>query len=64
MKKVMNKKTKVVKEPRTEYELAMYLGTGEWEIASEKKETKFRVEKNEVSEEVKPSEYSSKRNKD
>lgn len=43
MKRLRNKKTKVVKEIEKEFEAAMYLGTGEWEIVETKetKETKF-----------------------
>lgn len=42
MTKIINKKTKVVKEPKSEIEVSMYLGTGEWELVkSEKKETKI-----------------------
>lgn len=39
MKKVINKKTKVIKELRTEDEVAMYLGTNEWEIYKEEKKS-------------------------
>lgn len=35
MKKVINKKTKVVKELRSEVDVAMYLATGEWELLKE-----------------------------
>lgn len=43
MKRLRNKKTRVVKEIEKEFEAAMYLGTGEWEIVEtrETKETKF-----------------------
>lgn len=33
-----NKKTKVVKEITKEFEASMYLGTGEWEVVSEREE--------------------------
>jgi hypothetical protein len=33
-----NKKTKVVKEITKEFEASMYLGTGEWEVVSEKED--------------------------
>lgn len=38
MVKVINKKTKVVKELKKEFEASMYIGTGEWEIYDETKE--------------------------
>ena len=40
MNKVINKKTGVVKELKNEVEVSLYLGTGEWELVSEKKEIK------------------------
>ena len=39
MVKLINKKTKVIKEIAKEFEASMYLGTGEWVIA-DKKEAK------------------------
>ena len=45
MKKVINKKTKVVKELKTEVEVSMYLGTNEWELVKEDKEIKFNMPK-------------------
>lgn len=36
MAKIINKKTKVVKEIQKEFEVSMYLGTGEWEVLEEK----------------------------
>jgi len=38
--KVKNIKTGVVKEIKSETEVAMYLGTGEWKLLEEKKESK------------------------
>ena len=45
MKRLRNKNTKVVKEIEKEFEAAMYLGTGEWEIV-ETRETKETKETN------------------
>lgn len=36
MVKLINKKTKVIKDIEKEFEASMYLGTGEWEIVDEK----------------------------
>lgn len=36
MAKLINKKTKVIKEIEKEFEASMYLATGEWEIIDEK----------------------------
>lgn len=38
--KVKNTKTGVVKELKNQTEVAMYLGTGEWELVEKKKESK------------------------
>lgn len=38
MKKIRNKKTGVIKEIEKEFETAMYLGTGEWEVINDKEE--------------------------
>lgn len=46
MKKIRNKKTKVVKVPKSEVELSMYLATNEWELVKEEK-PKFNVPKSE-----------------
>lgn len=35
MAKIKNKATKVVKEIEKEFEVSMYLGTGEWELVGE-----------------------------
>lgn len=40
MAKLRNKETGVVKDIEKEFEASMYLGTGEWELVNEKKETK------------------------
>lgn len=42
MAKIKNKATNVVKEIEKEFEVSMYLGTGEWELVGEevKKEEK------------------------
>lgn len=46
MVKVINKKTKVVKELKKEFEASMYIGTGEWEIFDEKeKKQEEKVQK-------------------
>lgn len=37
MTKIKNKKTGVIKEPRTETEVSMYLATNEWELVPEEK---------------------------
>jgi hypothetical protein len=36
MAKIKNKKTGVVKDIEKEFEVSMYLGTGEWELVVEK----------------------------
>lgn len=36
MAKIRNKQTKVVKDIAKEFEVSMYLGTGEWELVEEK----------------------------
>lgn len=38
--KVKNIKTGVVKELKTDLEVSMYLGTGDWKLFEEKKEVK------------------------
>lgn len=38
MAKVKNKKTKVVKDIEKEFEVSMYLATGEWELVDTKEE--------------------------
>lgn len=38
MAKIINKKTKVIKEIKKEFEVSMYLGTGEWEVLEEKEQ--------------------------
>lgn len=38
--KVKNIKTGVIKELKNEIEVSMYLGTGEWKLVEEKKESK------------------------
>lgn len=43
MAKLINKQTKVVKEIEKEFEAAMYLATGEWEILDEKKISKAPI---------------------
>jgi hypothetical protein len=44
MKQVKNKKTGVIKEPRTQVELSMYIATNEWELVEDqKKETKSNI---------------------
>lgn len=52
MKKVKNKKTGVIKEPKTEIEVSMYLATNEWELVKEEKEEKpsFNLPKNKMNE--------------
>lgn len=37
MVKLINKKTKVIKDIEKEFEASMYLGTGEWELVKETK---------------------------
>lgn len=37
MAKVKNKKTGVIKNIEKEFEVSMYLGTGEWELVEEKR---------------------------
>lgn len=43
MAKLINKKTKVVKEIKKDFEASMYLATGEWEIVQDKEETKAKT---------------------
>lgn len=45
MKRLRNKKTKVVKEIEKEFEAAMYLGTGEWEIVEAKEIKEAKISK-------------------
>lgn len=41
--KIKNKKTGIIKEPRTQVEVSMYLATNEWEIVSDKNSSKSAV---------------------
>lgn len=43
MAKLRNKKTKVVKEIKKDFEASMYLATGEWEIVQDKEEIKAKT---------------------
>lgn len=45
MAKIRNKKTKVVKDIQKEFEVSMYLATGEWELADEKEKSEEKVQK-------------------
>ena len=38
MAKIKNKNTRVVKDIEKEFEVSMYLGTGEWELVGEEKQ--------------------------
>lgn len=43
MAKLRNKKTKVVKEIKKDFEASMYLATGEWELVQDKEEPKAKT---------------------
>lgn len=45
MTKIINKKTKVIKEIEKEFETSMYLGTGEWELYQERAEKEEKITK-------------------
>ena len=45
MAKIRNKKTKVIKEIKKEFEASMYLGTGEWELVDEKEKIEEKAQR-------------------
>ena len=45
MAKVRNKETKVIKDIEKDFEVSMYLATGEWELVDKKEEKEEKPQK-------------------